>query len=133
MAAAKLESRSGRRKKKRFVVELPLQLRYKGPDGEFKTIAGTTISLHDSGVSCKLTESIPPGTFYAYLGITTSNENCQVSGRVMWVRESGKGCGVHFEKPSEEWREFVARVLNGDEVRSVTDRRASARRRAELP
>src|SRR5438105_4932515 len=102
---------NGRREKTRIHVEFPITLRYKSVGGNYLTAAGITTACHDEGIACKLTTSIPTNIPYAYIEIPINGHACELSGRIIWLKDGGNQCGIKFDRSNEEWRQFVASSL----------------------
>jgi hydroxymethylglutaryl-CoA reductase (NADPH) len=132
MLASKLAVKNGRRSKTRISAKLPVDVRYKSESGDYDSTHGVTITVHDEGLSCRLEKPIPHNTFYAYLDIATDHLTCQISGRIVWIRDSGYECGIKLEKPGENWLRFISGISIDKEAPFALERRSSNRRGAAL-
>lgn len=121
----------GRRSEVRWVVQLPVALRFKGVDGQFNTHDGVTRSIGNSGMSVAVADPLPEGLTYVYVKFQIGQRTFEISGKVIWQSRSRLDFGVSLDKTDLEWKEFATREIKVFGAAIPDDRRQISRRSSE--
>jgi len=133
MTISKLGLKHGRRMQSRVITQFPVELKLRAEGGNYQKVLGTTISLHEHGISCRLREPIPPHASYAYLSVSAGDQNFDVSGRIMWTNDDRDECGIKLERTTDDWKRFVSATLDSAGSSIALERRRHDPRQSLIP
>lgn len=118
--------RNGRRSSVRWTAAFDISLQPQNGSSNHPAISGSTLSVNEGGLSCRLNSSIGNHVDKVSIKVYADGQSFRHSGKVIWVNSDENLCGVRFDQIDPAWKEFINPAHTTNRFAAMLDRRELA-------